>query len=206
MYLKKNIVLVLCWVISLPVFSAEVNHTAASLGGYIGAVDTPIANAIANKSGNVGIWKNSEDNRLDSLYLSYGLRNWLEVGLNSVLLENNRTDFLFKVNSRVVPISRKLPVLAFGVGSFDSYVVASYAVYPVQLSVGGMLNESKIFASLNMRVSQYLLLQAEIKNNVLGLGLRGQLNKLQLSLLYQDDNNANNKNDGRWFFGVSLHM
>jgi len=205
-YLKKNIVLVLCWVIALPVFAAEVNRSAASLGGSIGTVSTPIANAIANKSGNVGVWKNSEDNRLDSLYLTYGLRNWLELGLNSVLLENNRTNFLFKVNSNVVPLSKKLPVLAFGVDSFDSYVVASYSISPVLLSVGGMLNENKVFISLNARVSQYLLFQAEIKDNVIGLGLRTQLNKLQLSLLYQDDNNANNKNDGRWFFGVSLHM
>ncbi len=206
MYIKKTLLLLFSLLICLPVFSQNVNRAASSLAGPIGTVVTPVASVVPNKSANVGIWKNTDDRGLNSLYLSYGLKNWLEVGLNSTLLDNSKTDFLFKLNSNVIPISKKLPTLAFGADSFDSFIVASYSIYPIMLSIGGMLNENNIFASINARLSRQILLQAEIKDTIIGLGIRGQLNRLQLSLLYQDDNDANSTREGRWFLGVSLNL
>ena len=124
----------------------------------------------------------------------------------SDLPKQDNINFLFKINSQAQDrLFKGFPVLGFGVYRSNSYLTASYKAHPVMLNLGANLSNSQkpIFFGGSLQISQAFLLQLDSNGEDYGIGLRGQLQRFQLSLII--DNNIHQEIfDASLYWGVAF--
>lgn len=183
-----NALLLLCASLfySITTQALDIVRSSAMLDGPTGFVITPSAMTVGEGRANVGLWGNVETAGFDNLYFIYGVRNWLELGVAMDGVRQNELDVLFKVNSGSQDkLFKGFPLLALGVYHSRSYLSATYQVNPLTLSFGKDLElyGNSLFFGVGVKLQRRVLLQMDVDGDDYGLGLRGQLNRIQFSFM-----------------------
>ncbi|MDH5544399.1 MAG: hypothetical protein OEZ43_02335 [Gammaproteobacteria bacterium] len=188
--------------------AGDIAQHSASLYGPVGQVKTPSAFSLKQGQGAIGIWEDFRDLRWDNFYFLYGVRNWLEIGVMSDLPAQNNFNFLFKINSETQDrLFKGFPVIALGIYRSNSYLAASYKIRPISLTVGSKLSGTPkpLFIGANVQFSKYLLMQLDTDGKEYGIGIRGQLDKFQFSLLL-DGKTSRSVLDNKVYWGVAFNF
>lgn len=183
--MKRILSLLLLWYGCLSITNAsDVSQYSASLSGSTGLVITPTAYGLKRNHGNVGLWGEMVNSSGHELYLLYGVRNWLEVGIESDLPYHTTPNFLFKINSQAQDrLFKGFPLLAFGLYRSTSYLAASYKIMPLMLNVGTTISQSgnPLFYGASLQIAKNTLIQIDARGNEYGAALRLHLRQFQFS-------------------------